>query len=213
MLLVDYLSRYIWVVVLGNKGKVVDAIRRAQAAAEAECGRKLRVLCINNGGEFMVAEFASYCVDEGVQCHYSTPYSPQQNGVIERRNQIVVGMARALFKQRGMHAIFWGEAVVTTVYILNRSPTKALNGRTPYEAWHGRKPAVFHLRVFSCLAFSKELGHIGKLDDRALRGCHILHPGTACTHDVRRSVRRRARMDMEQSGGQRLDSDVRQLHR
>jgi hypothetical protein len=52
-----------------------------------------------------------------------------------------------------MSAVFWGEAVVTAVYILNRSPTKALNGRTPYEAWHGRKPAVSRIRVFGCLAF------------------------------------------------------------
>jgi hypothetical protein len=56
-------------------------------------------------------------------------------------------MARAL-KQRGMPTVVWGEAVVTAVYILNRSPTKALNGMTPYEAWHGRKLAVSHLRVF-----------------------------------------------------------------
>jgi hypothetical protein len=74
-------------------------------------------------------------------------------------------MARALLKQRGMSVVFWEEVVVTVVYILNRSPTKALNGRTPYEAWHGRKPAVSHLRVFGCLAFAKEFGHIGKLDD------------------------------------------------
>jgi hypothetical protein len=79
-------------------------------------------------------------------------------------------MARALLKQRGMSAVFWGEAVVMVVYILNRSPTKALNGRTSYEAWHGRKPAVSHLRVFGCLAFGKELGHIGKLDDRSTPG-------------------------------------------
>jgi hypothetical protein len=63
--------------------------------------------------------------------------------------------------------------VVTTVYILNRSSTKALNGRTPYEAWHGRKPAVSHIRVFGCLAFGKELGHIGKLDDRSTPGVFI----------------------------------------
>jgi hypothetical protein len=43
-------------------------------------------------------------------------------------------MAQALLKQRGMHAVLWGEAVVTAVYILNRSPIKALNGRTSYEA-------------------------------------------------------------------------------
>jgi hypothetical protein len=82
-------------------------------------------------------------------------------------------MARALLKQRGMPTVFWGEVVVMTVYILNRSPTKALNGRTRYEAWHGRKPAVSHLRVFGCLMFSKELGHIGKLDDRSTPGVFI----------------------------------------
>jgi hypothetical protein len=82
-------------------------------------------------------------------------------------------MARALLKQRGMAAVFWGETVVTTVYILNHSPTKALNGRTPYEVWHGRKPAVSHLRIFGCLSFGKELGHIGKLDDRCTLGVFI----------------------------------------
>jgi transposase InsO family protein len=155
LLLIDDLSRYMWVVVLGSKGEAVDAIKRAQATAEAKCGRKLRVLRTNNNGEFTAAEFTSYCADEGVQHHYSTPYNPQQNGVVERRNQTVVGMAQALLKQRGMPAVFWGEAVVTAVYILNRSPTKALNSRTPYEAWYGRKPTVSHLRVFSCLAFGK----------------------------------------------------------
>jgi hypothetical protein len=63
--------------------------------------------------------------------------------------------------------------VLTAVYILNRSPTKALNGRTPYEAWHGHKPGVSHLRVFCCLAFAKELGHVGKLDDRSTPGVFI----------------------------------------
>jgi hypothetical protein len=63
--------------------------------------------------------------------------------------------------------------VVTVVYILNRSPTRALNGRTPYEAWHERKPAVSHLWVFGCLAFGKELDHIGKLNDRSTLGVFI----------------------------------------
>jgi transposase InsO family protein len=84
----------------------VNAIRRTQAAAEAECGHKLRVLRTDNGGEFTAAEFASYYADEGVQRHYSASYNPQQNGVIERRNQTVVGMAQTLLKQRGMSAIF-----------------------------------------------------------------------------------------------------------
>jgi hypothetical protein len=185
-----------WVVVLSSKGETADAIRRAQATAEAECGRKLRVLRTDNGGEFLTTEFTSYCVDEGVKCHYSTPYSPQQNGVIEQRNQIVVGMARALLKQRGMSAVFWGEAVVTAAYILNCSPTKALNGRMPYETWHGRKSAVSHLWVFSDLTFGKEFGHIDKLDDRSTprvfisyakgsNAYHIFDPLTQRVHTTR----------------------------
>jgi hypothetical protein len=128
------------------------------------------------------AEFTSYCADEGVQRHYSASYSLQQNDVVERRNQMVVRMARALLKQRGMLAFFWREAVVTVVYILNRSPTKALNSRTPYEAWHGHKPMISHLRVFGCLAFDKELGHIDKLDDRSTLGC------SSATRRARRST-------------------------
>jgi transposase InsO family protein len=102
LLLIDDLSRYMWVMVLGSKGETVNAIRRA----EAECSRKLRVLRTDNGSEFTAAEFASYCADEGVQRHYCVSYSPQQNGVIERRNQMVMGMARALLKQRGMSTVF-----------------------------------------------------------------------------------------------------------
>jgi hypothetical protein len=77
------------------------------------------------------------------------------------------------FSSRGECLLSSGEAVVTAVYILNRSHTKALNGRTSYKAWHGRKPAVSHLRVFGCLAFGKELSHIGKLDDMSTTGVFI----------------------------------------
>jgi hypothetical protein len=88
--------------------------------------------------------------------------------------------------------------VVTAVYILNRLPTKALNSRTPYEVWHGRKSVVSHLQVFDCLTFDKELGHIDKLDDRSTprvfigyaegsKAYRILDLGTQrmrTTHDV-----------------------------
>jgi transposase InsO family protein len=84
----------------------------AQAAAEAECSRKLRVLHTDNDGEFTAAEFASYCADEGVQRHYYVPYSPQQNSVVEQRNQTVVGMARALLKQRGICSICPSKSLV-----------------------------------------------------------------------------------------------------
>jgi transposase InsO family protein len=77
LLLIDDLSRYMWVMVLCSKGEAANAIKRVQVAAEAECGRKLRVLHSYNDDEFMMTEFASYCADEGIQRHYSVLYNPQ----------------------------------------------------------------------------------------------------------------------------------------
>jgi transposase InsO family protein len=105
LLLVDDATRYMWVVLLAAKSEAAGAIKRVQAAAEKECGRKLRVLRTDNG-----REFTAYCADEGVTQHFSTPYTPQQNGVVERRNQTVVVMARALLKQRGCQRISRGRS-------------------------------------------------------------------------------------------------------
>jgi transposase InsO family protein len=73
-----------WVVLLTAKSEASSAIKRIQAAAEKECDRKLLVLRTDNGGEFTAAEFATYCADEGITRHFSAPYTPQQNGVVER---------------------------------------------------------------------------------------------------------------------------------
>jgi transposase InsO family protein len=98
LLLVDDAMRYMWVALLTTKDATVDAVKHLQALAEKKSGRKLWALCTYNGREFTVAEFAAYCVEEGIERHYSAPYSPQQNGVMERRNQTVVAMAQALLK-------------------------------------------------------------------------------------------------------------------
>jgi hypothetical protein len=140
---------------------------------EKKSERKLRALRIDNGREFTIGEFTTYYVEEGIERHYSAPYSPQQNGVAERRNQTVVAMARALLKQRRLPVRFWGEAVVTAVHLLNQSPTKALSDMTPYEAWHDKAPAVAHLRMFGCLTFTKDLTQLKKLDDHSHPGVFI----------------------------------------
>ena len=87
------------------------------------------MLRTGRGGEFTSVEFTVYCVDQGVVRHHTAPYSPQQNGVVERRNQMVVSMARSMMKAKKMLAEFWGEAVTTAVFILNRAPTKIPEGQ------------------------------------------------------------------------------------
>ena len=80
---------------------------------------------------------------------------------------MVVNTARSILRARSMPDFFWGEAVHTAVYLLNRSPTAALDGLTPFQAWYGKKPPVHFLRVFGCVAFIKHLRpHPTKLEDR-----------------------------------------------
>jgi len=75
---------------------------------------------------------------------------------------------------------FWGEAVKTVVYILNRSLTKSLSGKTPFEMWHGKKPRINHLRTFGCTAYAKIVGPgVSKLTDRSVPGVFLgYEPGT-----------------------------------
>jgi len=167
LLLVDDMGRYMWLTLLRSKADAPAAIMAFQACTERECGKKLKVLRTDNGGEFTSVEFGEYCAGDGIRHHHTAPYTPQQNGVVERRNQTIVAMARSILCARGMPGRFWGEAVHTAVFLLNRAPTSALDGQTPFQAWHGRKPAVHFIKVFGCVAYIKsQRPHLGKLDDR-----------------------------------------------
>nr|AAU90089.1 putative polyprotein [Oryza sativa Japonica Group] len=170
LLLVDDMSRFMWIRLLSGKHEAAAAIKQFKAGVEMESGRKLRALRTDRGGEFTSVEFTEFCADRGVSRQLTAPYSPQQNGVVERRNLTVVAAARSMLKAAGMPAQFWGEAVVAAVYLLNRSPTKSLDGVTPYEAWHGRRPSVEHLKVFGCVGYVKTVKpNLRKLDDRGTR--------------------------------------------
>ena len=71
-------------------------------------------------------------------------------------------------KAKGMPSRFWGEAVTTVVFIVNRAPTKALKGVTPFEAWYGRKPSVSFLRAFDCISHVRKTKSVlTKLEDRS----------------------------------------------
>ena len=144
-----------WLQLLISKTEAVEEFKKFKVRVEAESGKKLHVLRTDHGGEFTSMEFAAYCTDQGMVQHHTALYSPQQNDVVERRNQTVVGMARSMMKAKKMPTEFWGEAVTTVVFILNHAPTKALKGKTPFEVWHGRKPNVSFLRTFGCVGHVK----------------------------------------------------------
>jgi hypothetical protein len=177
LLVVDDSSRYMWLVLLAAKDEAAEALRRFTAVAEMESGHRLRTLRTDRGGEFTSKDFTAFCLDRGTARHLTAPYSPQQNGVVERRNQTIVGMARSMLKAISVPAKFWGEAVTTAVFFLNWSYTRSMDGRTPFEAWFGQKPDVHFLKVFGCKAHAKVTRpNLKKLDDRSV---HVVFLGYA----------------------------------
>jgi transposase InsO family protein len=90
---VDDGSWFMWLVLLGPKSEAMAAIKQVQARAEGKCDKRLRVLRTDQSGEFTSTSFQAYCNELGIQRHITTPYSPQQNGVVECRSQSVVGTA------------------------------------------------------------------------------------------------------------------------
>jgi len=108
----------------------------------------------------------NFCEKHGIKRELTVRRTPQQNGVAERKNRTIVEMARSMLQNKSLPKQFWAEAVNTAVYILNRSPTKAILNTTPYEAWFNRKPNVDHFRVFGCIAYS----HIPKENREKLDG-------------------------------------------
>ena len=116
----------------------------------------------------MSTDFNEFCEKNGIHKELTAPYTLQQNGVVERKNRTVVEMSRSLLKGKGLPNNFWTETVSTVIYLLNISPTKAVQNQTPYEVWRGRKPRVSHLRVFGCIAYDliKSQYH-HKLDEKS----------------------------------------------
>ena len=102
----------------------------------------------------MSNKFSKFCEDAGIEHQLTTPYTLEQNRVVERKNKTVLEMARCLLHDKDLLKKFWAEAANTSVFLLNRLPTKALSKSTLFEAWHGFKPKLMNLKVVGCLCFS-----------------------------------------------------------
>ena len=150
----DDKSRYSWVYILKSKDQVFDRFLEWKALVEKSSMKKIKTLRTDNGGEYTSTKFATYLKNEGIRHELTVPKTPEQNGVAERLNRTVVEMSRSMLIDAKLRKKFWAEAVSTAVYLKNRSPSKPLQNMTPYEAWHGRKPVVSHLRVFGCDAYA-----------------------------------------------------------
>ncbi|KAG7554412.1 Integrase catalytic core [Arabidopsis suecica] len=180
LVLIDDHSRYMWTALLKEKSESFNKFKKFKALVEQETGERIQTLRTDRGGEFLSQEFNSFCEDSGIKRQLTAPYTPQQNGVVERRNRTMMEMTRTIMKHMQIPNYLWGETIRHTTYLLNRIATRSLSESTPYEAFYKRKPNVDHLRVFGCIGYAKvETPHLRKLDDRSRMLVHLgTEPGS-----------------------------------
>ena len=142
----DDKTRYVWLYPLKTKDEAFAKVQEWKALVEKSSGYVLKLLRSDNGGEYISTDFENFTKSEGVAHQTTVPGTPQQNGVAEHLNRTLVESVRSMLLQAKLPQKFWVEALNTAVYLHNRSPTKALKGKTPYEAWTGSKLDVTHLR-------------------------------------------------------------------
>ncbi|WVZ63254.1 hypothetical protein U9M48_012899 [Paspalum notatum var. saurae] len=160
---VDDFSRFLWVFFMEFKDEAFGFVRDLVLRLRNESHKAMRALRSDNGDEFRNFRFENFSHDLGLEHQFSSPYTPPQNGVVERKNRTLVEMARTMLDEHRTLRRFWAEAVNTACYIANRIFLRAFLGKTSYELWFGRQPSVKHLRAFGCRCFVlKKAGHLDK---------------------------------------------------
>jgi hypothetical protein len=151
---IDDFSRKTWIYFLLNKSSALDQFKNFRSMVEKETGEVIACLRTYRGGEFTSIDFRNYCEENGIKRQLTAAYTPQQNGIAERKNRTLLDMVRSMISSKNIPKSFWAEAVNWANYVLNRSPAAAINDVTPEEAWSTIKPSVKHFRVFGCIAYA-----------------------------------------------------------
>nr|GEV86062.1 zinc finger, CCHC-type [Tanacetum cinerariifolium] len=145
---IDDAYRFCYVYLLHAKDEALDKLRIYKTEVELQQNDWIKTLCTDRGGEYYVPVFFQ---SVGVIYETTTPYTPRQNGVAERKNRALKEMVNSMLSYSGLSEGFWGEAMLTACYLLNRIPNKR-NKTTPYELWYKKRPNLPFLRVWGCRA-------------------------------------------------------------
>ncbi|KAJ0851519.1 putative RNA-directed DNA polymerase [Helianthus annuus] len=150
---IDDYSRKTWVYFLKFKSEALNFFKAFKTLNERQSEHLIKTLRTDRGGEYCSKIFQDYLRENGIRHQLTTSYTPQQNGVAERKNRTLMELSRSMMNIKRLPNNYWAEAIACATYILNRTITKTRPNVTPYEAWYGVKPNVEHLKIFGCLAY------------------------------------------------------------
>ena len=153
LVVVDDFSRYTWVFFLHDKANVFSIFKTFAKRAENEFEFKIKKIRSDNGSEFKNSRIEDHCDEKGIKHEFSAKYTPEQNGVVERKNRTLIEMARTMLSEYNVSDSFWAEAINTACHASNRLYCHRLMKKTPYELLIGRKPNISYFHIFGCKCY------------------------------------------------------------
>ncbi|KAI3758325.1 hypothetical protein L6452_05885 [Arctium lappa] len=174
LVLIDEFSRYTWIEFIIAKSDVPEILIRLLKRLQVLFSSKVQKLRSDNGTEFRNAKINSYLSEEGITPNFSAARTPQQNGVVERKNRTLVEAARTMLAESNLSTNFWAEAIATACFTQNRATIVKRFQKTSYELIHNRKPNIKYFHVFGCRCYIlKDREYLGKFDKKADEGKFI----------------------------------------
>nr|GEW28987.1 hypothetical protein [Tanacetum cinerariifolium] len=167
---------FTWVKCLRSKDEALDFIIKFLKMIQVRLKVIVRRIRIDNGTEFVYQNqtLREYYEQVDISHETSIACSPQQNGVVERRNRTLIKVACAMLIYAQASLFLWAEAVATACYTQNRSIVRLRHGKTPYELLHDKLPDLSFLHVFGAFCYpTNDRENLEKLQPKADIGIFI----------------------------------------
>ncbi|KAI3665286.1 hypothetical protein L6452_43910 [Arctium lappa] len=174
LVMVDDFSRYTWVQFLRSKDETPELIISLLKSIQVNLNQVVQTIRTDNGTEFKNQILTGYLTSVGISHTFSAARTPQQNGVVERRNRTLVEAACTMLSHYKLPLFLWAEAVATACYTQNRSIINKRFNKTPYEVINKRIPNINYFHAFGCTCFVlNDKDDLGKFSPKADEGVFI----------------------------------------
>lgn len=182
--IVDDYTRAVWTYLVKTKDEVYNLFVSYLNLIHNQFKCNIKTVRSDNGTEFVNNKMSNLFNSLGITHQTSYAYTPQQNGIAERKHRHLLNVARSLLFQSGIPLSMWPECIITAAYLINRLPSSVLSGKSPFELVYGQKPKLSHLRCFGCLCFSSVFNNSDKFSARSEKCILIGFSGTKKAYKV-----------------------------
>ncbi|KAK8652100.1 hypothetical protein V6N13_061124 [Hibiscus sabdariffa] len=145
---------YGYIYLMRHKSEALEKFKEFKNEVQNQHGKSFKALLSDRGGEYLSHEFDELLKECGIVSQLTLPGPPQWNEVSERKNRTLLDMVRSMMSHSDLLIYFWGHALETAAFTLNRVPSKSVQ-KTPHEMWTGKRPSMSFMKIWGCKAYVK----------------------------------------------------------